>query len=254
MVNAEGSEVIFGGGTTGFIRLNGTAKNANVTINGGTFTGTSANGTLIRFANQVDNNIVTLNNVNYTDNAPLNTSGSGSTQNAFVVFAENYNGMGTSNRLIVKGGNFKSSGGFVVPFDSEFDGAIITAKGTGLELKSTIDATTTDANTPTNYTLKDGAASHTVKNCTITLDPGATIDKAPGACIAASYSGIVAIENCTLNAPTDGTYALATWSSGGTITATGCTIRSTENGKYKCDKGTITVNGEVVATTEGTLE
>lgn len=222
-VDAEGSNVEFGNETYGFIQLKGDASNAKVTVNGGTFTGTSYTGSLIRFRNG-GNNLVTLKNVNYTDNDESHGN-----DNAWVVYSEKEN-VAAGNKLIVNGGEFLSVGGFNMSFDSEFYGATISTKAVAFELKSVVEtdgiASTDDSK---NYTIIE-KGTYKIKDCTVTVSEGITIGKAFPCCVAASYGGEVSVEGGSLNSDsTEEVYALGTYASGGKITAQDVQINFDDN-------------------------
>lgn len=220
MVNAEGSNVTFDNDTYGFIRLKEGVSGAIVTINGGTFNGKSNTGTLIRFTTG-GNNLVTLNNVTYTDSDEFNTGENAN--NATVVYAPN-DGIGAGNKLVVNGGEFSAIKGFIVPFDSEYYNAKISAY-LPFELKS----------------VKDGATgTHKVENCKVFVTENGTIGRAPSCCIAASWESIVTVNNCYLKAQ-DPSRALHVYSSGGNITAKECTIEASAEYLWKVDKDGSTI-------------
>lgn len=195
-LNATGSEIAFGNGTYGMFEIKAGVNGAKVTINGGTYEGTTDAGAFFRFR-QGNNNVVTLNNANYTDHCVLKRT---SNSNAFAVSSDGVTDS-TGNQLFVKGGTYNAANGFSLVFASEFDDVIITSKGCGFELKY---------------------VDHVVKNCNISLTEGGTVSTIPdGAAVIASRNGKIALTNNTI---TSATYGLGVMPSGGTIIATGNTI------------------------------
>lgn len=84
VIDATGSEVDFGNNTYGIVEIATGCSNVNVTINGGTFEGTTDCGGIVKLRTG-SNNTVTLNNVTYTDNcslAPVQGSGA---KNPWVI-------------------------------------------------------------------------------------------------------------------------------------------------------------------------
>jgi len=211
-LDATNSNVEFGNGTYGIIELAADVINAEVLVEGGTFTGTTDYGALIRYRPGNKNNKVTLDGVTYTDNCEF-TSGM---TNAWVVSAAGLFDTDTDNKLSVKGGSYTASCGFgMSKVTSEFDGMTLNTKGSATELWNS-----------------------TVKNCNITLDPGLYTGTADAACIGVANSGVVTVTGSTLTVASGSNgKALFIMSTGGSISYDSqTTINGTVDGTY----GTIT--------------
>ena len=205
VINGNGGKVTFGDGTYGVIEIAAGSDNATVTVNGGTFEGTTDAGAFVKFRGG-DNVQITLNDVTYTDNCAPTSGGT----NAWVF---NHAGATGSYELTVNGGTYTAANGFACT-NATFNGVVMNVAGAGCEL---VNATLTD--------------------CNITLDPGMYVSSADGACVAVSNNGNVVVKNSTL---TSTTYALAVYSTGGTITAEGCNITGNTFGVAE-GFGTVTV-------------
>lgn len=204
-LDAKDSNVEFGNGTYGIVEIAAGVEEATVTINDGTFEGTTDNGGFVRFRNG-SNNEVNLNNVTYTDNCGL-TDGN---TNAWVINAGDCEG--ENNKLNVTGGTYTSAAGFAFQWKTVFSGVVINSTSVCFELME---------------------AEHFIDECTINADPANTISTAPGTGIAASNNGKVVVQNSTVNSKATGLFI---YSSGGEITATDCTINAVND--YKIVKDT----------------
>ena len=215
VINATGSTVEFGNGTYGIVEIANGSQNVKVTINGGTFTGTTDCGAFVRFRPNGNNNVVTLNNVTYTDNCTF--SGDYQETNAWVINTDDCGG--TGNKVIVNGGTYTGACGFAIGYTSEFNDVTMNMKAAATEFYYENDS------------YKDIA--HLVKDCNITIAPGSSaVYSAPGCCIAASNKGKVevinSIVNCNVGAGVEG-YAYGIFPTGGIINVTG----GTYNGNTK---------------------
>lgn len=227
IVNAEGSNVEFGNGTFGMIELVTGTNNATVKVNGGTFTGTTNAGAFIRYRSGNNNNSVTLTNVNYTDNCEVKGA---NTNNAYVISSHgagvNSNDIG--NSITVTGGCYKACGMIADGVLSAlFDGVTFIGTGTGFELKN-----------------------GSIKNCDITLSPGAYVYSAEGAPICANNQGTISVEKTKIKSSV---YGLVVYTSGGTINANEIEITAEQDNYYIYDGlssgkfGKIIVDGAIVA-------
>ncbi len=198
---------------------------ADVTINGGTFAGTTDNGSLIKLrdggdADDVVN--VTLNNVTYVDN-------------------------GT--------GRFLDSNAFEGTANVTINGCSVTANNSaGLTLTNTnLTMKDTQINTAGVAFEVSYGSTATLENVTIAvIEPSITVGSAPAAALAVSYGGVATLTNCTINIQEGySTPAFTTYTTGGSITAIDCEGTQT----YRCyplasnayADSTITIDGVVVA-------
>jgi len=226
VIDAVGGTLTFGGGTYGVIELPNGVSGTKVTINGGTFTGTTDKGAFIKFRS-VDYNTVTLNGVTYTDNCPAADSPSSKT-NAWTVASES---TGKGNKLIVNGGSYTSFAGFIVNSSLELvaNSATINNKGAVCEI---------------------AASKATIDNCDITLDPGYYVYSADGA-VSVSYNGILNISNSAISSGSYGLYVLPT---GGTIYADDCEINAPLGNRIDdYTKGKIYINGFILVSSESAI-
>ena len=198
-LDAEGSSVAFGNGTYGIIDIADAGVATAVTVNGGTFAGTSDGGCLVKLRNGTDI-VVTLNNVNYTENAAVNKSGM---INSFVMDTNGKAGNWTVN---INGGVYNVACGINVATTTKLTmtGVTLNARGSGIE-----------------------AGNATISGCKITLDPGSYVYSAEGACVSVNNGGLITVKDSTL---ISGTYATAVYSSTnaagefGTINLINCNI------------------------------
>lgn len=209
VINATGSTVEFGNGTYGIVEIAEGAENVKVTINGGTFTGTTNCGAFVKFRPNGNNNVVTLNNVTYTDNCPF--SGNYEETNAWVINTNECGGSG--NKVIVNGGTYTGACGFAIGYTSEFNDVTMNMQAAATEFYYENDSYNNIA--------------HRVKDCNITIAPGSSaVYSAPGCCIAASNKGVVDVINsnvyCSVGAGVEG-YAYGIFPTGGIINVSGGT-------------------------------
>jgi hypothetical protein len=223
-LDATNSQVEFGNGTYGIIQLVADTDNATVTVNGGTFEGTTDAGALIRYRSG-NYNTVNLINVNYTENCEIKGQG---TSNPYVV---NNDGLiiGTGCRLNITGGKY-NVGCMVAVADvvATIENVTVIARGLTFEL-----------------------TNGTITNSDITLSPGAYVYSVEGAGILASNQGTVTITDTKITSSLKGLVVAPT---GGEIVARNITLTAqTENDRYyiydqsEGKTGKITVDGTVVA-------
>ena len=91
-INAENANIKIG--AYGFVDVKKAGANANVVINGGTFTGNMNNGAFVKVREGADNVTITLNNVNYND---------ASTNNSYIFYKE-----AKATTLVVNGGTYNA--------------------------------------------------------------------------------------------------------------------------------------------------
>ena len=186
VLDAEGSNVTFGNGTYGVIeQLAG--GNTSITVNGGTFAGTTDYGAFVKLRGGL-NLSVTLNDVNYTDNCAL-----GNPLNAFVSSCAGASVSGIN--YVVNGGVYNVPVGFnIVGGKLTLNGVTLNVRGSGIEAD---DADIIDSK--------------------IDLDPGAYVFSIEGACLTASNAGVINVKNSVL---TSKTYAFAFGGVEGTTSTT----------------------------------
>ena len=220
VLNADGATVNFGNGTYGILDIANDLDGASVTVNGGTFTGTSDGGAFVKLRDGA-NNKVTLNNVTYTDNCAHNTT----SPNAFVAetngkTVENYN-------VTINGGTYNVSLGFNL-------GAATKLTMNGVTLNTTASA------------MEAGNAE--IVNCTINVKPGNTTNGTPAAGVSVSFDGNAVVKGTTITSDNWGLCVLPT---GGVITAENCTIKAANGNKiYDATNGKINFVGQPVAWVE----
>lgn len=206
-INGEGGEVVLGG--HGLINVPSNVKDAEVIINGGTYTGTTNLGTLVRLRGGNEDVAVVLNDVTYND----------ASNNGYIVSTDSFAGNGT---LVVNGGSFSGNYGFQIHnMKATLKNVAITTRGTAVEASTDSDVT--------------------VEDCTINVTPGVQVVNAPAAGIAASHGGAAVVKNCAIASDA---YGFAIYNSGGSIVANGCTITAAA-GNYK-PTGSITIDGVAI--------
>ena len=217
-INAVGAEVKLGG--HGLVNVPAEVKNADITINGGSFVGETQSGTLIRLRNGNENVNIVLNDVVYND-----TSASG-----YIVSTQGfeYTGAGT---LTVNGGSYAANYGFqIYALTATLSGVEINTRGTAIEASG-------------NDTY--GFANVTAENCDITVAPGVQVVNAPAAGVAASHGGTLTIKNSTISGNMGAVYHV--YNSGGHIVAEENDIDGAAADKVakndKPDAGSITIDG-----------
>ena len=173
----------------------------SVVLEGGNYKANTDNGSFIKIRSSGETVNVTLNNVNYVDES----------DDGFVV---NKSGFYGEFNLTVNGGSYTAFAGFQVE-DGVFDGVTVNTKSAAFEISGDVE----------------------LNNCTITAG-NAVVGTAPGACVAVAYDGVATLTNCTLDGAGTGLYI---YSTGGSITATGCTIKNNTQ-KAGEEYGTITIN------------
>ena len=196
VINAEGTNNTFGNMTYGIVEIVAGVQNADVTINGGSFIGTTDRGSLVKIRANVKANI-TLNDVTYSDSCPANDTN----VNAFVM---NTSGVtGSEINLVVNGGSYSAAGGFALASNVNsvvVSGAEVSTQGAAFEISETQNAL--------------------IENCDITVE-GRTLYGSYAAGVTASFGGKVVVNNCTIDgAP----YNVAVYPTGGTVELNGCTF------------------------------
>ncbi|MBR6548137.1 MAG: hypothetical protein IKT68_01200 [Clostridia bacterium] len=177
-INANGYDVKVG--TYGLVNIAGAA---DVTINGGNFTGNVDNGAMIKVRDTATDVNITLNNVTYT------------AADSFVI---NMNGFDGTAKINVYGGTYTCKAGIqAVNADVVVKDATFNTTGIAFEIAES-DAL--------------------IDNCTITVDPGVVVGTAPATCVAATNNGYAKVINSTLTGKNAAT-AYAVFTTGGDIEA-----------------------------------
>lgn len=174
VLDAEDANVTFGNGTYGIIDMADQSVNTTVTVNGGTFEGTSDGGAFVKLRNGT-NIVVNLNNVNYTENAEVKKTGM---INAFVM---DTNGKAGSWTVNMNGGVYNVACGINVATSTKLTmtGVTMNARGHGIE-----------------------AGNATISNCNIALDPGSHVYSIEGACVTVNNGGLITVTDSTLTSST----------------------------------------------------
>ncbi len=182
-ITIEGGDSIINIGAYGLVNIPADSD-AQVTLNGGNYTGEPDNGAFIKVRGTGEV-AIELNNVNYSDT---------SNQSSWIVDDINY--MGNSITVNVQGGEYVAAQGF--------------AATSGPLTLQDVDLTVTGSGT--TYAVVT-YVSATIDGCTINSN---------GRAVAAANMAEITASNSTIIAT--GGHALYIMTSGGTIETTGCTI------------------------------
>lgn len=208
VINGEGTTSTFGNDTYGIVEIGAGSRNVDLTVNGGTYVGTTDAGAFLRLRSS-ENVTVTLNDVTFVDNcAPTSSS-----TNAWAISG---NGANLTNVTVnINGGSYTAANGFACANASVYmKGVTLKAQGAGCEF--------------CGVTL--------IEDSTITLDPGMYVSSADGACVAASNGGQVTVKSSTLESAT---YYAAVFPTGGSILIESSTVSGAQ---LDYIGGAITVN------------
>ena len=217
-INAEGATVTVAG--HGLVNVPGTVKNAEITLNGGTYVGETVTGSLIRLREGNEKVNVTLNNVTYVDNS----------NNGYIFSASGFAGEGV---MTVNGGSFSANYGFqIYGLDATLTGVEIITNGTAVEASE--------------------GSNVVVDNCDITVVTGVTVVNAHAAGVAASHGGTATVKNSTIAGNMKAVYYV--YNSGANIVAENNDVTGAnyEFGLWRNDtpatlSGSITIDGVVVS-------
>ena len=217
-INAEGSTVTVG--DHGLVNVPADVKNADITLNGGTYVGETVTGALVRLRAGNENVNVTLNNVTYVDES----------DNGYIVSASGFVGEGV---MTVNGGSFSANYGFqIYGLDATLTGVEIITNGTAVEASE--------------------GSNVVVDNCDITVVTGVTVAKAYAAGVAASHGGTATVKNSTIAGNMKAVYYV--YNSGANIVAENNDVTGAnyEFGLWRNDtpatlSGSITIDGVVVS-------
>ena len=220
VLNAANSNVTFGNGTYGIIDIAADLNGASVTVNDGTFAGTSDGGAIVKLRNGA-NHEVTLNNVTYTENAALVPG----MINAFLLdthqkVVENYT-------VTINGGTYDLCAGICVTPNVKLvmNGVTMSSKGSAVE-----------------------AGNAVITNCVFNVNPGLYTGSIDASAVSVNNNGNVIVKDTEINSER---YGLCITSSGGTITAEDCTIKAKSgNVNYAGENGKVNFKGQPVAWVE----